>query len=289
MALEFRYSDKNPLHPISCGTFRAMHTRIEVLLTGLQESAGRMLVERIEQQMKIMERRFNCHDERSPLAAINLRAAREAVEVDDDMFMALELCEAFRRTTFGSFDVATDTALQGQVSYVLDPEHHTVRFARDGVRLDMGGFAKGYALEKIRQMVAQEGVGTALMNFGNSSVAALGHHPYGEWWAVGVEHTVRRGQLAHEVHLMDSAMSVSGRSTDGRYHIVNPATGGTVAGEELILVEGRSALITEVLSTALYAAPKAQRSAIMSHYDGYTATEIYCREGGGVERREIGK
>lgn len=266
-----------------------MHTRIEVLLTGLQESAGRMLVERIEQQMKIMERRFNCHDERSPLAAINLRAAREVVEVDDDMFMALELCEAFRRTTFGSFDVATDTALQGQVSYVLDPEHHTVRFARDGVRLDMGGFAKGYALEKIRQMVAQEGVGTALMNFGNSSVAALGHHPYGEWWAVGVEHTVRRGQLAHEVHLKDSAMSVSGRSTDGRYHIVNPATGGTVAGEELILVEGRSALITEVLSTALYAAPRAQRSAIMSHYDGYTATEIYCREGGGVERREIGK
>ena len=289
MALEFRYSDKNPLHPISCGTFRAMHTRIEVLLTGLQESAGRMLVERIEQQMKIMERRFNCHDERSPLAAINLRAAREVVEVDDDMFMALELCEAFRRTTFGSFDVATDTALQGQVSYVLDPEHHTVRFARDGVRLDMGGFAKGYALEKIRQMVAQEGVGTALMNFGNSSVAALGHHPYGEWWAVGVEHTVRRGQLAHEVHLKDSAMSVSGRSTDGRYHIVNPATGGTVAGEELILVEGRSALITEVLSTALYAAPRAQRSAIMSHYDGYMATEIYCREGGGVERREIGK
>ena len=289
MALEFRYSDKNPLHPISCGAFRAMHTRIEVLLTGLQESAGRVLVERIEQQMKIMERRFNCHDERSPLAAINLRAAREVVEVDDDMFMALELCEAFRRTTFGSFDVATDTALQGQVSYVLDPEHHTVRFARDGVRLDMGGFAKGYALEKIRQMVAQEGVGTALMNFGNSSVAALGHHPYGEWWAVGVEHTVRRGQLAHEVHLKDSAMSVSGRSTDGRYHIVNPATGGTVAGEELILVEGRSALITEVLSTALYAAPRAQRSAIMSHYDGYMATEIYCREGGGVERREIGK
>lgn len=267
----------------------AMHTRIEVLLTGVSESVGRSLVEHIEQEVKKMERRFNCHDERSPLAAINLRAAHKAVEVDDDMFMALELCEAFRRTTFGSFDVATTTALPGQVSYVLDPEHHTVRFVREGVRLDMGGFAKGYALEKIRQMLAQEGIVTAFMNFGNSSVAALGHHPYGEWWAVGVEHTAQRGQLAHEVHLKDSAMSVSGRSTDGRYHIVNPITGGTVAAEELILVEGRSALITEVLSTALYAAPRAQRSAIMSHYEGYTAAEIYCRAGGGVERREIGK
>ena len=95
--------------------------------------------------------------------------------------------------------------------------------------------------------------------------------------------------MGHEVHLQGSAMSVSGRATDGRYHIVNPAMGATVAGDELLLVEGRSALITEVLSTALYAAPRAQRAAIMSHFEGYRATEIYCRKGGGVERREIGK
>ena len=95
--------------------------------------------------------------------------------------------------------------------------------------------------------------------------------------------------MAYEVHLDGGAMSVSGRSTDGRYHIVNPTTGGTVAAEELILVEGRSALVVEVLSTALYAAPRAQRGAIIGQYDGYRATEIYCRAGGGVELREIGK
>lgn len=267
----------------------AMHTRIEILLTGMAQSDGRALMERIEEEIRALERRFNCHDERSPLAVMNLRAAGQSVEVDDDMFMALELCEVFRRATGGAFDIATDTAVAGQSSYRLDASCHAVRYLREGVRLDMGGFAKGYALERIRQMVADAGVETALMNFGNSSVAALGHHPYGEWWAIGVEHTSQRGQLAHEVHLQGSAMSVSGRSTDGRYHIVNPATGGVVAGEELILVEGRSALITEVLSTALYAAPKARRAAIMEQYKGYRATEIYCRVGGGVERREIGK
>ena len=267
----------------------AMHTRIEILLTGMEQSSGRELMERIEAEVRCMERRFNCHDERSPLAAINLRAAEQAVGVDEDIFMALELCEVFRRATGGAFDIATDTAVADRVSYALDAANHTVHFLHKGIRLDMGGFAKGYALERIRQMVADAGVTTALMNFGNSSVAALGHHPYGEWWAIGVEHTTQRGQLAHEVHLQSSAMSVSGRSTDGRYHIINPATGGVVAGEELILVEGRSALITEVLSTALYAAPKAQRAAIMERYKGYRATEIYCRAGGGVERREIGK
>lgn len=289
MALEFRYSDKNPSYPISFVAFRAMHTRIEALLTGVEEAVGRTLAERVEAEMKALEHRFNCHDERSPLSAINLRAAREVVEVDDDMFLALELCDTFRRTTMGYFDVATDTAVAGQMSYQLDASRHTVRFTSEGIRLDMGGFAKGYALERIRQILSDEGITTALMNFGNSSVAALGHHPYGDWWAVGVEHTSERGQMAHEVHLQGSAMSVSGRSTDGRYHIVNPTTGATVAGDELLLVEGRSALITEVLSTALYAAPRAQRAMIMSHFEGYRATEIYCRKGGGVERREIGK
>ncbi|MBO5400009.1 MAG: FAD:protein FMN transferase [Alistipes sp.] len=287
--MEFRFSDKNPLHPISLFSFDAMHTRIEVLLTGIGESAGRSLAERVEQECRQMEHRFNCHDLKSPLAVVNSLAAERKVEVDDELFMALELCEVFRRGTAGYFDIATDSARAGERSYQLDAKAHTVSLSREGIRLDMGGFAKGFALERIRKMLAEEGVETALMNFGNSSVAALGHHPYGEWWAVGVEHTKVRGSMAYEVHLDGGAMSVSGRSTDGRYHIVNPATGGTVAAEELILVEGRSALVVEVLSTALYAAPRAQRGAIIGQYDGYRATEIYCRAGGGVELREIGK
>lgn len=264
-----------------------MHTRIEMVLTGLDELEGRAIAANVESEIKTLERRFNRFDDRSPLAAINLRAVRETVEVDDDMFMALELCEAFRRGTGGYFDVATDSAIRGERSYGLDAKHHTVRFAHENTHLDMGGFAKGFALERIKRMVSQTQAKSALLNFGNSSVAALGHHPYGEWWAVGVEHTCLRGTLAHEVHLCDSAMSVSGRAENGRYHIVNPITGGTVAGEELILVEGRSALICEVLSTALYAAPRADREHIINKYEGYSATEICCRQGGGVELRQI--
>lgn len=287
--MEFVHSNKNPLHPISLFSFEAMHTRIEILFTGVDESSGRRLADMVEQRMMEMERRFNRFDDRSPLAVLNARGGAGDVEVDDELFMALELCEAFRCGTAGFFDVATDTALQRGPSYRLDAKHHTVRLLGEGVSLDMGGFAKGFALERMRRLLADEGIATALLNFGSSSVASLGHHPYGEWWAVGVEHTHLRGTLAHEVHLSGGAMSVSGRSRDGRYHIVNPTTGGRVAAEELILVEGRSALVAEVLSTALYAAPRSQRELIMSQYEGYRATEILCRKGGGVELREIGR
>ena len=47
--------------------------------------------------------------------------------------------------------------------------------------------------------------------------------------------------------------------------------------------------MAEVLSTALYAAPRNRRNAIMAQYEGYVASEIYCRADGSTECREIGK
>lgn len=288
--MQFQYSDKNPSHPVAYASFYSMHTRIELVATGLDEGISRELAASIEAEIKAMEHRFNRFDDTSPLTVVNMRAAQDAVHVDDELFMALELCEAFRRSTGGYFDIATSSAATDEgyaMSYLLDPKAHTIMFAHKGVSLDMGGFAKGFALEQARRMVQQAGAENALVNFGNSSVAAIGHHPYGDCWSVGVEHTKVKGTMAREIKLNGSAMSVSGRNSDGVYHIVNPVTGGFVAGDELVIVEGRSALVCEILSTALYAAPRAQRTSIMKQYDGYLATELYCREGGSCEIRTI--
>ena len=283
----FRYSDKNALHPISFVELDAMHTHIELLLTGLKREQGEKFALEAEQRVKDMERRFNRHDMKSPLAVLNSRAAAESVEVDDELFMALELCEVFRVATRGYFSVATNTAGVERTPYILDGATHSVKFTTDGVQLDMGGFAKGFALDQVLKLSRESGAASALLNFGNSSVAAVGHHPYGEWWAVGVENTAQRGTLAYEVHLCDAAMSVSGRTPAGEYHIVDPHTGLKVAQDGMIVVEGRSALVAEVLSTALYAALQSERETIMRQFEGYRATEIICRKGGGVEKRII--
>lgn len=288
MAFEFQYSVKNPLYPVSYLSMKAMHSRLEIVWTGSEERAAHDMARRIEQTVCSMEREFNRFSDQSPLAVVNLKAARESVQVGEDLFMALELCEAFRRGTGGYFDVATSTSEAGAVSYLLDPKSHSVRFCNEGVQLDLGGFAKGFALERLSAMLSSEGVDKALLNFGSSSILALGHHPYGEWWSVGVEHTLQQGIMAHQVSLKDGAMSVSGRNRKGEFHIVNPHTGASVAAEELILVEGRSALVCEVLSTALYAAPKSYRRTIVTQYEGYRASEIYCEKYGSVRVVQIG-
>ena len=99
MAFEFEHSAKNPLHPVSYLKMRAMHSRLEIVWTGQQEISAQDLAQKIHESMLSMEREFNRFSEKSPLSVINLKASREDVCIGEDLFMALELCEAFRRGT----------------------------------------------------------------------------------------------------------------------------------------------------------------------------------------------
>ena len=267
--------------------FYAMHTRMEIVLPRFEEQMAQSVVRDVEQRVSELERLMNRFDNASPLAMVNAVAATQAVEIDEELFMALELCEVFRRGTGGYFDVAAAEQPRSGAAYLLDGKSHTIRLASADVKIDLGGFAKGFALEQVCKMLRESGVESGVVNFGNSSIAALGHHPYGKWWPIGVANRKCAGAVAGEFRLCDSALSVSGRAESGEYHILNPHTGLRVAGEELVAVEGRSALVAEVLSTALYAAPHNQRTEIMRQYEGYRATELYCRKDGMTERRLI--
>ena len=74
--------------------------------------------------------------------------------------------------------------------------------------------------------------------------------------------------------LLDSAMSVSGKNREGRDHIVNPITGRMAGAKADIVVQGRSAIICEALSTALYAAPSELHKEIIANFGGYTFTAL---------------
>lgn len=287
MAAEFTYSTKNADCAVAYARFYAMHTRVEVILPKVEESVAQQLVRRVENRVKELERLMNRFDDKSPLAVVNAVAMDGAVPVDDELFMALELCEAFRRGTGGYFDVAAGENPRSGAGYLLDGKNHTIRLVSADVKIDLGGFAKGFALEQVCRMLREGGVESGVVNFGNSSIAALGHHPYGEWWPIGVANRRSAGAVAETFELCDSALSVSGRAENGDYHIVNPHTGLCVAGDELVAVEGRSALVVEVLSTALYAAPHCARADIMREYEGYRAVELYCHSDGTTERKII--
>ena len=272
--MEFVYSAKNPSVPTAYSRLEAMHTRCEILLPFLQEDEARALVEEVWSMVQEADRRYNRFLAGSVLAEVNRKAAGEAVPVDEELFLILQLCETFRKATSGYFDVTAGSRVPDR-EVMLDASAHTVRFSRPGMRLDLGGFAKGFVLEQAVRKVAARAQ-SALLSFGGSSVAAVGRHPLGAPWPVAVAHSFYADRTAHTFPLENEALSVSGKDPRGRGHIVDPATGNTLEKEGLVAVTGPSAMVTEVLSTALWVAPAERRGDILAAFDGYRASEVRC-------------
>lgn len=280
----FKYSDENISAPVAYSSFKTMHSVAEIVLTYFSEEESRAMTEEVWARTKEAEDKFNRFDKDSPLALVNKTAAEGPVAVDDELYMALEMCRVFCNGTDGYFDITANavsrTAPGGVKNYELDGASHTVRFTDPSVKLDLGGFAKGYALEKACDILRKKNVACALLNFGNSSIYAFGTHPYGDHWPISVEHPYFRGKCAHTFELKDCALSISGRNRRGAGHIIDPFTGNYVTREEMIAVSGDSPLVCEVLSTALYVAPRERRSDILTRFKGYSASELYCLTNG---------
>ena len=272
--MEFIYSTRNPDCPTAYSCLEAMHTRCEILLPRMPEDEARALVDSVWGMVQEADRRYNRFLPGSALSEVNRKAAGEAVEVDEELFMILQLCETFRKATSGYFDVSAGSRVPDR-AVILDASAHTVRFSRSGMRLDLGGFAKGFVLEQTVRAVAAQ-AGSALLSFGGSSIAAVGRHPLGAPWPVSVGHPYFADRTAHTFDLEDAALSVSGKDSHGRGHIIDPATGNMLEKEGLVAVTGPSAMVTEVLSTALWVAPADKRGDILAAFDGYRASEIRC-------------
>ena len=252
------------------------------------EAENRAAAEKIEAEVRRLEGVFNRFDAKSAVAALNRSREKAKVE-DEDLWFLLEFCEQMRAATQGHFDIAAlSSGRTGEARFTLYHPSHEIKLSK-GCVLDFGGIAKGYALEKVRKILCEEnGVESALLNFGGSSVLGIGHHPLGPCWKVAAEEPSPEGDggesakdatagsssgAGREFELRDNALSVSGRSRDGRNHIINPRTGRAPSREGNIAVQGRSALVCEALSTALYAAEPEVRNEIIANFEGYTVTE----------------
>lgn len=265
--LKFVYSGKNPSAPVAYCGFRSMHTVMELLFVHNDELAAKNISRRIKNRVDELDLIFNRHLENNELARLN--GSMSPVKVSDELFFAFELCEQMRRSTKGYFDIAALSSTKEKPSFSLFPPSHEVSRTSGQVLIDFGGFAKGYAIDRVRTMLSEDfGVEKALINFGSSSSFGLGTHPLGDCWLVSDDRDRKRFRLK------DSALSVSGRSRNGAGHIVDPHTLKCVTEGRDIAVTGPSALICEVLSTALYAAPENERKTVMEPFDNYQFQEL---------------
>ena len=250
----------------------AMACTFEVWIPGQDQPAARAAfdeADRIEQEIS----RFVEH---SDVSRLNRCRSGETVRVGIEAFECLKLALRIRHETWGAFDVtcSADSARGSTVTgrpppaIRLDEEDHTVTVLRDGVRIDLGGIGKGYALDKMAEILSEWGVVRGLVHAGQSTVLAIGRRGDDPAWTISLRNPVGSNrcransdetelQVCHcsvssggRVDLGRRALSGSGRLIQGE-HIIDPRTGQPAAGPTAAWALAPSAAEADALSTAL--------------------------------------
>src|SRR5262249_52586512 len=120
---------------------------------------------------------------------------------------------------------------------ILDPAEQTIKFDEPGVELDLGGIAKGYAVDRVVDLLRRAQIPAALVSAGGSTIYGLGTPPDRDGWDVAIQDPIDPREVALTVRLNDRALSVAGRSeksfeaNGATYsHIMDPRSGLPVQG-----------------------------------------------------------
>jgi FAD:protein FMN transferase len=188
-----------------------MATRFELVLHGDDPVRLRAAGEEALAEIERLERLLSFYRSDSEITAVNRRAFGEPVRVSGEVFRLLRACAEVFGASEGAFDVTigplmrawklaggqgavpdADTlagarAVTGFAHVELDEGAQTVRFARDGVAIDLGAAGKGFAVDAAIGVLQELGVTCALLHGGTSSVHALGAPPGEGGWRVALE------------------------------------------------------------------------------------------------------
>ncbi len=265
-------------------------------------------VEEIQDQMSINEERYD----ETEVLRINRNAGQDAVTVSDDTFFVIEEGIRWGGITEGYFDITVtplirlwgigtpnervpeETEREEAIELVdyreieLDSDNTSVYLPKEGMGIDVGGIAKGYAVDEIARMMADDGIESAIIDFGGD-LYTVGTRPDGDRWRIGIQHPNGvRQQLLAVITSSDEAIVTSGPyeryfEEDGqRFHHLFDVTTGAPADNELVsvTVSGPDATGADALSTGAFVMGLARGLALIENLDDYEA--IFATDDGKV-------
>lgn len=240
-----------------------MGTLLDITLFAIHESAARQLLQQCFTEARRLERLLSAHDSASALSRLNRRAGHGPMRIERELWHLLELCAVLSRQTDGTFDIAFGSSGGGDRAALAAPAHETratYHLARpgwlsldSGVRLDLGGIGKGYAVDRLVAMLQAAEIHQALVNFGDSSLYALGDPPHGALWPIlvrGLDDDELIGLLQVSEAAISSSSSCRVEPASGTGHIRDPHTGLPVGTPCLSTIVAPNATLAEALSTA---------------------------------------
>ncbi len=280
-----------------------MGTRVSVEVWHENAAQGRAAVEAVMAEYRRIDENMSTYRDDSEISGVNRKAARSAVHISEPLFEVIEKAMMLSDLSDGAFDVTFDSVGQHYdfragiapdddavarelpaLDYrlvELNADTRTIRFLADGVRINLGGIAKGYAVERGAAIVREFGVRHALLNAGGDS--RLVGDRRGQPWVVGIRDPRGDGDsdVIIRLGLVDEAISTSGdyeryfeRDGERHHHILNPDTGRPADSLRSATVIGPDATVVDGLSTTVFVLGVEQGMQLIAQLDGYEAIVV---------------
>tara|TARA_R110002126_G_scaffold33382_15_gene104474 strand:- start:2491 stop:3618 length:1128 start_codon:yes stop_codon:yes gene_type:complete len=258
--------------------FQTMGTQAYVELWAEDDKLGKDLLLAVQNEFERINQQMSPYLASSELSLLNREAANRPVTISRELYQLLQQAEQLAVLSNGAFDISfasvgfsydyrqhikpSTEQLDSQRPLInyrhikLLPDNQ-VQFAKAGVKIDLGGIAKGYAVEQAIGLLAKAGVKHALVTAGGDT-RLLGDKR-GRPWMVAIKHPRKDDDIVAQLPLADSAISTSGDYErffieDGvRYHhILDPKSGQSPSGLMSVTVLGPDATRTDSMSTTLF-------------------------------------
>jgi FAD:protein FMN transferase len=241
------------------------------------------IIEEAFDEVDRLDRLMSHYRADSAVSRINREAGRHPVALEPELFDFIRTALRYTSESGGAFDITVGPLMKawgffrgeghvpsdedlraarrlvGAHHVTLNPAARTIAFDAPGVAIDLGGIAKGYAVDRVAALLRERQVVAALISAGGSSVYGLGAPPGRDAWEVAIEDPLTRGKTAFAIQLRDRALSMAGSSEKSfaaggvtYSHIMDPRSGQPAQGVLSVAVLAESATAGDALDNAFF-------------------------------------
>lgn len=256
-----------------------MGTNIHVELWSDSTQQGQGAIQMVMDEMRRIDQAMSPYIESSELSLLNKHGAKDYVAVSKELFDLIVLSVELAKETDGAFDITFASVgylynyrehqkpQQSQVTELLkavnyrhlrfDSHNNRIFFAHPNVKIDLGGIAKGHAVDNAIELLRNSGIKHALVTAGGDT-KLLGDR-LGKPWMVGIRDPRNQHKQTVVLPLANTGLSTSGDyeryfEQDGKryHHILSPKTGESAYEVQSVSIIGNRSTLNDALSTAVF-------------------------------------
>jgi thiamine biosynthesis lipoprotein len=252
-----------PTHSFSC---EAMTTTFEVIVAEQEQEYARQASAAVFREIERINNLLNKYDAGSDIGQVNLLKPGESVRVAIETLECMERAAWAYNVSDGLFDPTVGTGFQW---LKIDRSNFSLGWKSGGKgEIDLGGIAKGFAIDKAREILDEWDVNKAVINGGTSTVLALGKE-----WDLGIGGPWGEKAGFNSIRLKNRALSGSGTEVKGA-HIINPKTGKPAQRHLAAWAIHPSATTSDALSTAFMMMEQSQIEQVCAEHKDMAAVLI---------------